>query len=116
MNNRKLYPKNWQTLRLLIILRDEFRCTICGIQQYNIRSKSGKKMSLSVMHLDGNTFNNEYVLIPPWFNNPLNNLASACPSCHRIFDQQNGNISAFKKRENHTIVDLSNMAGLIGRN
>lgn len=112
MNKRYLYPKNWNSLRCMIIIRDKFCCTICGKYESTLVSKKGKKLSLHVMHLDGNTFNNKYVLDGPVFNNPNNNLASGCPNCHRIYDLNSNNQVHTKIKIANVVVDLSNMASI----
>jgi len=107
MNNRHLYPKNWQELRTLIRIRDEFQCTICGKKETELRTKKGNPTSLHVMHLDGDTFNNDYTTDGNIFNNEYNNLACGCPECHRIYDQRNGNNNRYVVKENHQIIDLT---------
>jgi 5-methylcytosine-specific restriction endonuclease McrA len=88
MRNRWKYPKNWQQLRVIIIIRDKFCCTICGIHESKIKDAKGRRRSLHVMHLDGNTMNNKYTEDKNYFNNPDNNLASGCPKCHKLYDTQ----------------------------
>lgn len=107
MNNRNKYPKNWEQIRLVILLRDQFCCCLCGIHQSNIVNSKGKFASLHVMHLDGNSFNNVFVLNGNVFNNSDNNLASGCPTCHRIYDRQFGYDHWVNKKQNHQIVDMS---------
>lgn len=107
MNNRKQYPKNWEQLRVLIKLRDEYKCTICGKKESELRTKKGKPTSLHVMHLDGDSFNNEYTVDGIIFNNPYNNLASGCPDCHRLYDRRNNVNSKYVVKENHQIVDMN---------
>lgn len=107
MNNRYKYPKNWEQLRVLILIRDKFICQICSIHQSKLLSKKGKKVSLHIMHLDGNTFNNNYVLQGSIFNNPLNNLASGCPRCHSMYDNSKFVHKEYKKKHNYSIIDLS---------
>lgn len=109
MNKRHLYPKNWNSLKLIIRIRDRFSCQICGKKESEIYSKKGKKLSLHVMHLDGNTFNNKYVASGSLFNNVENNLVSGCPSCHRLYDRRNGIPENYTKKQNHQIIDLSNI-------
>jgi 5-methylcytosine-specific restriction endonuclease McrA len=109
MNKRHLYPKNWQSLRLMVIIRDKFCCTICGIHQDKIVSKKGKLIGLHVMHLDGNTFNNAFSPSDPVFNNPNNNLASGCPSCHKMYDKLHNNQEHISKKENHQVIDLASL-------
>lgn len=107
MNKRHLYPKNWLKLRVMILIRDGFCCTICGIHESKITDRKGKQRSLHVMHLDGNTFNNKYTLTGEVFNNPLNNLASGCPFCHYIYDLHHNKPPVFSKKENHQIIDMN---------
>lgn len=107
MNNRHKYPKNWEQLRVLIKIRDGFKCTICGKKESELSDKKGKPVSLHVMHLDGDTFNNQYTTDGKIFNNPKNNLASGCPFCHRVFDQRLGNNKKYVMKQNHVVVDLS---------
>lgn len=107
MNNRSKYPKNWEQLRLLIKIRDQFCCTICGRKESVLISKKGKSCSLHVMHLDGNTFNNVYTVEGNIFNNVDNNLASGCPECHRIYDQRHNKNSVYIVKQNHQIVDMN---------
>lgn len=107
MRNRHLYPKNWEKLRVLIKIRDEFRCTICGKKESELKDKNGRNVSLHVMHIDGNTFNNVYTTDANIFNNPNNNLASGCPSCHRLLDQRNGSNKNYRVKQNFQVIDLS---------
>jgi 5-methylcytosine-specific restriction endonuclease McrA len=107
MNKRYKYPKNWNALRTIIIIRDKFSCSICGIKESHILSIKGLKRSLHVMHLDGNTYNNQYVLEGELFNNPNNNLASGCPECHKLYDRQWNGTIIVKYKKNHQIVDLT---------
>jgi hypothetical protein len=108
-NQRNKYPLNWQTLRVCILVRDKFCCTICGRSEVSLRSKKMKKIKLHVMHLDGNTFNNLYTLTPPYFNNPNNNLASGCPICHKLFDAILGNSKKDPSVKNFQTIDISSI-------
>src|SRR3970040_3190201 len=108
-NKRNKYPKNWLQLRIVILVRDKFTCTICGNSKSYIRDEKGKKISLHVMHLDGNSFNNVFTLAPPYFGNPNNNLASGCPSCHKLYDAQLGNKHNQHVVKNKQNINLSNI-------
>lgn len=107
MNNRKQYPKNWEQLRVLIKIRDQFKCTICDKKESELRTKKGKPASLHCMHLDGDTYNNKYTLAGNVFNNDDNNLATGCPECHRLYDRRNNVSSKYVVKQNHQIVDMS---------
>jgi len=107
MNKRYLYPKDWNILRVKILIRDKFCCTICGIEEVKILSYKGTHRSLHVMHIDGNTKNNKYVLEGELFNNPDNNLASGCPECHKLFDRIHNSPPVYRKKENHVMLDMS---------
>jgi hypothetical protein len=109
MNHRYKYPRNWNSLKMIIRVRDSFRCTICGIHENQIVSSKGKKLSLHCMHIDGNSYNNNYTMDGPIFNNNDNNLASGCPTCHRLFDAQFNNQYVVKKKQNHQVLDMSNL-------
>lgn len=108
-NKREIYPLNWQQVRIVILIRDRFCCTICGSDftkfgSYKIRSKK-----LHVMHLDGNTFNNKYTLTGSIFNTSDNNLASGCNVCHRLYDAQLGNKIVPKGLVNNQVVHISSL-------
>ena len=107
MNKRELYPKNWEQLRVLIKIRDGYCCTICGKKESELRTKNNKPTSLHVMHLDGNTFNNQYNPEVNIFNDENNNLASGCPTCHRLYDRRHGYDKKYTVKQNHQIVDMS---------
>lgn len=113
MNKRYLYPKGWEKIRVIIRVRDNFTCTICGIHESKLVSKNGKPLTLHCMHLDGNTFNNKYVLVGEIFNNPDNNLASGCPFCHKLYDRQHHNTEHVKYKPATIVKDLSNLIQLI---
>lgn len=109
MNKRSIYPKNWEYLRMVIKVRDNNKCQICGIEGDKVVSKKGKLVGLHCMHLDGNTYNNKYILNGVIFNNSENNLAMGCPTCHKMYDRQNNNQEHVTKKENAIVLDMSNL-------
>lgn len=111
MNHRYKYPKNWDQLRVIILIRDNFTCTICGKHQDEIFDTKGKNRSLHIMHLDGNTYNNKYVLDGSVYDNPDNNLASGCYRCHRLYDIQFKQSYSSNKKVNHQVVGLDMKIG-----
>jgi len=64
--SEKLKDPRWQKKRLQVFERDNWCCTNCGV----------KENSLHVHHRKYESYNE------PW-NEPLNNLATLCESCHK---------------------------------
>lgn len=100
MRNKSLYPENWvDEIRPTILMRDKFKCTICGVQhrQYVLLDDAGNytliekdeyveylkygaktyRIYLNVCHKDHNKNNCH-----------SDNLFSACPKCHHKHDIQ----------------------------
>lgn len=96
--NKKLYPKNWKSIRGKILLRSKNKCEFCGVENYAIgyRDENGKfietvgigeqdaafldkekliKIVLTIAHLDHNPLNNDE-----------NNLRALCQRCHLRYD------------------------------
>lgn len=109
MNKRYLYPKGWEKIRVEIRVRDKYCCTICGREEKTLVSKKGKPLTLHCMHIDGNTYNNKFVLVGPVFNNPDNNLASGCPECHKMFDRLHHNTIHTTIKNTFVVKDLSGL-------
>jgi len=55
------YPRNWKSLRKLVLDRDGHKCTVC----------KRRDVSLHIHHVDKNTKNNK-----------LSNLETKCNQCH----------------------------------
>lgn len=55
----------WGMLRSYVLARDNHRCTLCGIADWQ-----GKPLIFTVDHVDGNSD-----------NNTLTNLRAICPNC-----------------------------------
>jgi 5-methylcytosine-specific restriction endonuclease McrA len=96
--NKKLYPKNWKSIREKILLRSKNKCEFCGVENYAIgyRDENGKfielvelekqnaalfdgkkliKIVLTIAHLDHNPQNNKE-----------SNLKALCQKCHLNYD------------------------------
>jgi len=74
--NKKRYPKNWAFISADIRFnRAGNRCENCGIENGSISPITGKKVSLSVAHLDHTPENCDY-----------SNLRAWCNRCHILYD------------------------------
>jgi 5-methylcytosine-specific restriction endonuclease McrA len=69
------YPRNWREISRRIRERDEQRCRWCGAGAALFDLTTGRRVSLTTMHLDGDPMNCEN-----W------NLVTACRSCHAAYD------------------------------
>ena len=65
----QLKDKRWRELRKAILLRDGYRCTVCGDTQ-----------NLQVHH----TYYYDNKFMPPW-NYPKESLITVCDKCHKEF-------------------------------
>jgi hypothetical protein len=59
-----------QTMRKYLIEHSTYKCSICGISEWN-----GKEITLQVDHIDGDNQNNTF-----------ENLRFVCPNCHTQTD------------------------------
>ena len=73
--NKKRYPDNWQEIRERILKRADNKCEICGIENHKLNLRTGKRVVLTIMHLDH---------IPEHCDD--DNLKAACQSCHNNYD------------------------------
>lgn len=64
--NKNSDSLSWTTIRKNYIESKPYACEICGISEWN-----NKPISLTVHHVDGNHFNNDF-----------SNLMLLCPNCH----------------------------------
>jgi 5-methylcytosine-specific restriction endonuclease McrA len=81
-------PRSSQAMRRYILERDNFKCTICGIDIW-----LGKPLILIVDHIDGNSENRS-----------LDNLRTVCPNCDSqlsTYKAKNKNSGRFYRRERY---------------
>ncbi len=75
--NKNRYPANWKFISLDIRLnRANNHCEMCGIANGTLHPRTGKKQTLSVIHLDHTPENIDY-----------SNLRAACNVCHNNHDK-----------------------------
>ncbi len=72
--NKKRYPANWKDIRKQILERAKNQCEFCGIENY-ATSKTGKRVVLTVAHLDHTPENCDH-----------SNLKALCQKCHNKYD------------------------------
>ena len=68
------YPENWKALRYDILERSEHCCEFCGVANHG-ETQSGKRVVLTIAHLDHDTTHNE-----------PDNLRALCQKCHLTYD------------------------------
>jgi len=86
--NKKKYPKYWKYLSFWIrVGRAKNKCEKCGARNHKPHPKTGRKVTLTVAHID---FNEK--------NNKLRNLKALCNKCHNSHDVRK-RIKGMKKRE-----------------
>jgi len=66
--NEEVLRLNWKMLRLMILVRDNFRCQNCG---YLGKQSLFINYNLTIHHIDGDRQNNKY-----------QNLVTLCDQCH----------------------------------
>jgi 5-methylcytosine-specific restriction endonuclease McrA len=66
------YGDDWDAIRMLIYVRDNFKCQECGINMHESKQKYG-----TVLHI-----HHKIPFLKSWDNSP-NNLITLCVSCHR---------------------------------
>jgi 5-methylcytosine-specific restriction endonuclease McrA len=78
------YRNGWETLRVIVLKRDNYTCQICG-----------KKKKVEVHHKDRTGSNR----LAKEMNNDLDNLITLCHKCHLILDCPIGGFSKGKSEE-----------------
>lgn len=73
--NRHRYPKNWKDIRQRILARAALSCEFCGATQYGPHPRTGKRVVLTIAHLDHTPE-----------NNAPENLRALCQPCHLTYD------------------------------
>ena len=74
------YPANWRTeIRPAILDRDGHKCKFCGVVNYSLVDRYGKKtrVVLTIAHLNHDIKDNRY-----------DNLAALCQRCHLRYDAE----------------------------
>lgn len=72
--NKNRYPKDWSTvIRPAILERANHCCEGCGVSNYSLRN--GKKIILTIAHLDHTPENCD-----------SSNLKAWCQKCHNSYD------------------------------
>ena len=73
--NKNRYPGNWKQIRELILIRALNRCEICGVLNHKLNLQTGKRIVLTIAHLDH---------IPEHCEEE--NLKAMCQKCHNNYD------------------------------
>ena len=85
------YPANWESIRHDILERAEHCCEFCGVANHG-ETQSGKRVVLTIAHLDHDTTHNE-----------PENLRALCQKCHLTYDAKqhatNAALTRRKKKE-----------------
>ena len=87
---KSAYSKNWPKIAYQTKVRDDWKCQYCGLQCFrpgerpvNLSRSEWTRLTLQSHHLDFNCTNDD-----------LNNVISACPSCHlRIHQSRYSSVS-----------------------
>jgi hypothetical protein len=75
------YPKDWKQISARIRFeRAGNKCESCGVENYSINPKTGKKVILTVAHINHDTTDNRE-----------ENLKALCQYCHLTLDRKNNN-------------------------
>lgn len=74
-SQRERYPKDWKEISARIREREGNRCKWCGAENYKPHPRTGKRVVLTVAHLDH---------VPE--NCSDLNLAALCQGCHLRYD------------------------------
>lgn len=83
--NRKRYPKNWQSIRRKILKRSKNTCERCGAKQGKPHPMTGNPVRLQIMHLNHTPEDCE-----------PSNLQAACQRCHLKHDEKFHRKNAFR--------------------
>jgi heterodisulfide reductase subunit B len=79
MIDKNKYPENWDEISARIRFeRAANRCENCGVENYAINPKTGKKVILTVAHINHDTTDNRE-----------ENLKALCQYCHLNLDRRN---------------------------
>ena len=73
--NKDRYPGNWKQIRELILIRALNRCEVCGALNHKLNLQTGKRIVLTIAHLDH---------IPEHCEEE--NLKAMCQKCHNNYD------------------------------
>jgi len=88
-------PKNWKYISRCARLRDNNRCKFCGARNKKPHPDTGKKVILTVAHLDHDEENNQF-----------SNLVSLCQRCHLNYDREDNKKRAAetRRRQQHKLI------------
>jgi len=89
--NKENYPVNWNTISSRIRFeRARNRCELCGAENYKPHPVTGKKVVLSVAHLNRDTTDNRE-----------ENLKALCQFCHLAHDRGDNSLRKRFGKEYH---------------
>lgn len=87
-----LYPPEWRSIRSRILERAGHVCEFCGVANYAPDPVSGRRVVLTIAHLDHDLSRNDDA-----------NLRALCQRCHNRYDiehrQANAAVTRRRKRE-----------------
>jgi len=79
--DKKKYPDNWNEISSRIrFIRAQNRCEVCGAINYQPHPLTGKRVVLTVAHINRDTFDNRD-----------ENLKALCQRCHLQHDRGDNN-------------------------
>ena len=88
----KQYPKNWQKIRMKILIACDDKCEVCGAINHELHPITQKKVVLTIHHLNKDIKDNRY-----------ENLIAVCQRCHFAMEKT---YKRHKKLEHHYIKKL----------
>lgn len=98
-NGKYKHLANGALKKILITSGRKYNCQDCGLEEWN-----GKKLTLQLEHIDGDSFNNS-----------IENLKFLCPNCHSITDTycgKNKNTGKIKVSDEKLLTSLQNNSNI----
>jgi hypothetical protein len=92
------YPADWKEIRARILTRAQHCCEFCGAANYKPHPRTGKRVVLTVAHLDHDLTHNED-----------ENLRALCQPCHLAYDAEHHAETRRKKRISQGEEDMADL-------